>query len=71
MIDGKLDIVDVFEALKGYAINAAGRNGKQCNVIIGNAGRDGFGTRTFKAASFETIVKQVKKAYGPVPENAK
>ena len=71
MIDGKMDILDTVSALKGYAVDSVGRNGKQCFVTIYNAGRDMMGKRTFKAASFETIVRQVVKAYGPVPSNAR
>jgi hypothetical protein len=44
---------------------------KNTTPMGGNAGRDMMGTRTFRAASFKTIVKQVVKAYGPIPENAR
>jgi hypothetical protein len=74
-----MSINDVFVALKGYAVMSAGTipnftnkggNGRVCEVVIGNAGRDMMGTRTFRAASFETIVRQVVKAYGLIPAHA-
>ena len=62
---------EVLVALKGYAVESVSKCGKTCSVVIGNAGKDCMGRRTFKAASFETIIRQVKKTYGEIPENAK
>lgn len=62
---------EVLIALKGYAVESVQKCGKTCTVVIANAGKDCMGRRTFKAASFETVIRQVKKAYGEIPENAK
>ena len=60
---------DVRLALNGYAIQNISTDDGKCIVVIGSAGRDMLGTRTFKAAKFETIIRQVKKVYGPILEN--
>jgi hypothetical protein len=76
-----MNFTEVFDSLKGYAVKSVGscagsfttRRGMRTErfVVIGSAGRDMLGTRTFKAAKFETIIRQVKKVYGPIPENAR
>lgn len=60
--------------LAGYAVVSScvtsTGNGKKIKyqVTIGNAGRDMNGTRKFTATSFETLVRQIEKAYGPMPK---
>lgn len=71
MKDGKMSINEAAIALRGFAVESLERCGKTCKVIIGNAGRDMMGHRTFTAQSWETIIRQVEKAYGPIPEHIK
>jgi hypothetical protein len=74
-----MSLDEVFEALRGYAVMSVSTSPNfktatartLCEVVIGNAGRDMFGTRTFRAASFETIIRQIKKVYGEIPAHLK
>lgn len=65
-----MNFENVRQALNGYAVQGIGTDNGKCIVVIGSAGRNMLGTRTFKAAKFETIIRQVKKVYGPIPVNA-
>lgn len=54
---------DIHTALKGFDVRLVSVSSNGIEVVIGSCGRKMDKTRTFKAKSVETVVKQIKKNF--------